>query len=236
MPVDIAIRQKPENGSTDVSRCGKRLIILTSLLMQLVAHADAVDYSLWPSPFDSTISKRRWEGWCQEVRFASRMLHGDSVGGSRSSSLCLVPGKVDHSQECQQMCLHCEQNNASAVKNKAKTPADDQFLEVHFAPHLECFSRNGDSWLIRRKADAPIRKANCSCWRAVVSMHPEHPLLVGLGFRNYAAAATEMLYYGPMKTAFWGCSFEDARELAADYFELVDSIGLETPVKCLGLA
>ena len=81
MPVDVAIRQKPENGSTDVSRCGKRLIILTSLLMQLVAHADAVDYSLWPSPFDSTISKRRWEGWCQEARFASRMLHGvDQIG------------------------------------------------------------------------------------------------------------------------------------------------------------
>ena len=26
--------------------------------MQLLAHADAVDYSLWPSPFDSTVPAR----------------------------------------------------------------------------------------------------------------------------------------------------------------------------------
>ena len=118
----------------------------------------------------------------------------------------------------------------------AKTPSDNECLEVPFAHHLEFFPCNGDKWLIRRQAGSPIRQVSRSCSHTIVSMHPEHPFLASFGFTNYASAAVEMVYYRPMKTVFWGRSFEDARELEADYIELVNSIDLENPVKCLGFA
>ena len=43
-------------------------------MMQLIPFHEAVDLSLWPSPFDASISKRKLEQWYFYVRSAIRLL------------------------------------------------------------------------------------------------------------------------------------------------------------------
>ena len=45
------------------------------LMRQLIPFHEAVDLSLWPSPFDPSISKRKLEKWYFHVRAAIRLLH-----------------------------------------------------------------------------------------------------------------------------------------------------------------
>ena len=77
MPRDIVLRQRSGCTTTDMDRCSKRLFAQVVLLLELIPHADVVDFSLWPSPFDTSISKRCWERWCLDMRSAIRVVNGD---------------------------------------------------------------------------------------------------------------------------------------------------------------
>ena len=84
MPRDIVLRQRRGCTATDMDRCSKRLLAQIVLLLEVIPHADVVDFSLWTSPFDTSISKRCWERWCLDMRSAIRVVNGE--GGVLTNS------------------------------------------------------------------------------------------------------------------------------------------------------
>ncbi|CAE7311176.1 unnamed protein product, partial [Symbiodinium necroappetens] len=78
MPRDILLLRRKGCTTADLDRCSKRLFAQIVLLLKLIPHADVVDFSLWPSPFDASISKRCWERWCRDMRSAIRIVNGEA--------------------------------------------------------------------------------------------------------------------------------------------------------------
>ncbi|CAE7445428.1 unnamed protein product [Symbiodinium sp. CCMP2592] len=83
VPADVVIHTQANQSLTHLERGVKHLGALVRLMRQLIPFHEAVDVSLWPSPFDVSVSKRKWEQWCRSVRVPTRLLKEDGIENNR---------------------------------------------------------------------------------------------------------------------------------------------------------
>ena len=96
VPFDVLhIQSLPGRALSDFQRAVKRFFTLMRLLLLVTPHHAAVDYALWPSPFDITLTNRQWERWCLHVRQAARVASGeeDLIGGARMAIPAACPAR-----------------------------------------------------------------------------------------------------------------------------------------------
>ena len=74
VPPAIVINTHPNHSITNLQKSMKHFRAHVRLMMQLIPFHEAVDLSLWPSPFDASISKRKLEQWYFYARSAIRLL------------------------------------------------------------------------------------------------------------------------------------------------------------------
>ena len=78
MPPDVVVRRRPFRLTPELQRNLKKLVVVLDFMRQLIPYHEAVDTSLWPSPFDESVSKRQWENVFFNIRSAIRLLQKEA--------------------------------------------------------------------------------------------------------------------------------------------------------------
>ena len=77
-PPDVVVRRRPFCLTPELQRNLKKLVVVLDFMRQLIPYHEAVDTSLWPSPFDESVSKRQWENVFFNIRSAIRLLQKEA--------------------------------------------------------------------------------------------------------------------------------------------------------------